>query len=486
MAVNTDYGPALSALLRGTSDRKPGANAWFALEAARGAAAFRDLFVVDSAAAFMVASTLPAYASQIANPLQVLNTTDPLVPANLIPLQTQQGFTCWYWVKAQITGTDGGAAVVLIQQFWTGSGVTAAQSAATSSVWAVYGGMVLGSETGSGSWITLPTVFLDNAAVILNSTGLTINKPGVLTGSVSVSAGQDAKFSVSLTYVAAAASIVLNAGTSARGPTFEQAGGNVAASGPFQSGYWSIVDGRASCNLQAPGNGATVSGTSWVWLDNQQFGLQRLPGALQAAQALTLRAPVPTNSLRWLWLNVQTNATQFNVFVGGSGKILKQFAAGKPVAVTTGHVWVTGQAGARHDVPATVQLRATYAGAVFVPREVAVTIDGATWVLQSTCAPSSVPSMWQTLPNYNPLAAYESPCDVFSITKTTLGSGVIEWQVPQANAAAAAKAIGVPAYTQAFGVSTVGILTVTAACALAAMVAVGIVWGVWRKRHYGS
>jgi hypothetical protein len=58
--------------------------------------------------------------------------------------------------------------------------------------------------------------------------------------------------------------------------------------------------------------------------------------------------------------------------------------------------------------------------------------------------------------------------------------------VPQANAAAAAKAIGVPAYTQAFGVSTVGILTVTAACALAAMVAVGIVWGVWRKRYHGS
>jgi hypothetical protein len=491
-AINTtfDFGPALVASFAGVASGAPGANVWAASAACNGATALAHRAAAGPILgpdAVTIADSVPAYILETSTPLVVVRSSNPNPPQSLVPLQTATGFSAWYWVSTQFEDAGGAPVgiVLLLMQVLVGPGKAAkcrgCAPVGPVSVWMLYGGASL-----NGVWHTFPTTYLDDSQVTATPTGVVVTSPGAV-ASFSVVVGDGAGGSVGggvpapgfaggsfdVSVVLADGTALHLAGSTARGPTYEQAGANVATSGPFQTAYWSIVDGVPStvATLSLPGKAPVVAvgPNRWLWLDNQQFGLQRVGGAAQFASALMGSS---LTAFSWLWTIVQTPDVQLNAFLA-AGKPLQRFLAGQSVAAVECSMWETGKP-ARHGLKATITLGATYPG-TSIPSAIAIEVEGRTWVLQSLVAnPPNMRSDTST--------TFESPSRVqLDGVPVPNGVGVIEWQHGATTLEAVKATTGLPAsYGKAYDPSVTAALLIVAVGLAVVVIGVGAALGVAR------
>jgi hypothetical protein len=344
-------------------------------------------------------------------PLAVTTTGAGPASNNLAPLPTQ-GIKSWYWNLTQFTngdGKDSGVLLVLQQQSIVpnGEGIT---------VWSLYAGAV---DPDTKAWVSPETVYMDNDQVTIVPNGAIFSSPDAVGSIIASSTG----FDISVTMIKAGFSFQVSS-TSARGPTYEQSGGNVKKLGVFQNGYWSIVDGVitkppakvVSLQLTSTGKQYTYNG-GYSWLDYQQFGLLQLPPLERLFASVTKSSAIETV---WLFLVIQTPDIQIDAYLIDPSA-LSQFSAGKSGKKwNVGNVWQTGKP-AKYDVPCNVQLVATYPGTT-IPSAIKVTMDGyGVYVLTSYS--KGVPYL-QTASG----SGYESPSYVtINGAAAPAARGVIEW-----------------------------------------------------------
>jgi hypothetical protein len=364
-------------------------------------------------AVFIAGTLMPTGFTFSFPPLAVTNTSTGPPPNNLAPIPTQ-GIKSWYWNLTQFTdgsGKDSGVLVVLQQQSIVpgGDGIT---------VWSLYAGAV---DPDTKAWVSPETVYMDNSQVTIVQNGATFSSPGAV-GSIIASA---TGFDISLLMVKSGFRFAVSS-TSARGPTYEQSGGNVKKMGIFQNGYWSIVDGVITNSASAVSLQLTPTGTPYTytlgysWLDYQQFGLLPLPGLDKLFAAATKSGAIETV---WLFLVIQSSDVQLDAYVVDPGALSK-FKTGQPGKKwNVANVWKTGEP-AKYNVPCSVQLVATYPG-TNIPSAIKVTVEGyGVYVLTSYS--KEVPYL-KTASG----SGYESPSYVtINGVAAPAARGVIEW-VPE-------------------------------------------------------
>jgi hypothetical protein len=219
--------------------------------------------------------------------------------------QPAQGITSWYWVLLQGTpsalpapaNSDLGLLIVLKQ-----TSMTAAES-----VWSLDIG-----AAHAGTWTSQSTVYMTPSAVTVSSSGVAFNSASA-SGFINVS---PTTISINIAMLDSGLIIQATAST-ARGPTYEQAGGNIKNVGSVQNGYWSIVDGALSSLVYIPQGGPAMKfqlGTAW--LDYQQIGLSPL-GGLQTIVLAALGGVQNVNrptGPEWLFIVVQAPDIQISAY----------------------------------------------------------------------------------------------------------------------------------------------------------------------------
>lgn len=448
-----DYLPALVAATRHAADT---ANTFQRAAATAAANAVASLTgPVGARQAYWIVAAQPPVFQWSLPPLQVTvpqtgpDTPGPTAPRALLAaqsqapgvpplgIQAQQGTRSWYWVLVQpdvsvVSGTSGVSQqpcglVLLVQVTIT----------PTVSVWALYG-----CGQGTGDWVTAPPVYLSADQVTAGwnpgvGSWVTWASPQAA-GSIAI-ADDGMGFTVDARWAVAPLSVSAVA-TSALGPVFEQGTGNLETVGPFQNGYWSIVDGALSAG-EVSGAGATA-GTAW--LDYEQFGWNiGRSGALQWLAALT---PAPTGSLTpdWMFCTLQEGgpsglcASFVFPIVGTSAQNALQ--SGELTHGTALGVWwpCAGPGATRYNLPATAAVTQEFSSSLRVPTQVTLTIPGiGSWQLTGY-ARGDTPAL--LVPGLSG-KGYETPC---TITGLPQGRGVIEWNISAMDRATAAQYAGLP------------------------------------------
>lgn len=329
-------------------------------------------------------------------------------PQDLAP-KINQGMQSWYWNLTNFNASSG--VLFVIKQ-------TTINAATGLSIWSVDAGAV---DPETNKWVSPDTVYLDSNLVQVTSNGVKILPNPNIAGSVSVTPGG---FSINIQFLNKNAGFSFSVtSTSARGPTYEQSGGNVKRIGPLQNGYWSIVDGNITIgSLQLSTNGkvytyGTNSGMSW--LDYQQFGVKGITYIDQFLATAIKTKPAP---MKWMFLVVQTPTYQLDAYILNPGSLSK-LNEGKAVkGRKTTNLW-QGVAPALYDLDCIVQVLEVYPGSVdAVPSKVSLQVMeplNKTFILTSIT--TTVPSLITAGGS-----GYESPSTV-TVDGTQVGTGVIEW-----------------------------------------------------------
>ena len=337
-------------------------------------------------------------------------------PADMLMPQPAQGITSWYWVLLQGTpsaspapvNSDLGLLIVLKQ-----TSMTAAES-----VWSLDIG-----AAHAGTWTSQSTVYMAPSAVTVSSSGVAFNSESA-SGSINVS---PTTISINITMPDGGLIIKATAST-ARGPTYEQAGGNIKNVGSVQNGYWSIVDGALSSLLYTQGGSTMNFQLGTAWLDYQQIGLSPL-GGLQtivlAALGGVQNVQKPTGP-EWLFIVVQAPDIQISAYAL-AGPELNAVKAGKAVAFPVANVWYTGEP-AQYGISVILRVLATYDGTT-VPAIVQLYLPEITMsiVLTTTLSRSNPPPLLTSAAG----SGYESPATItFGENIIHNAHGVIEWVTP--------------------------------------------------------
>ena len=424
-ADSTDCGPAL---LRAVSTANARASIWDSASKkimVDTVAARVNAGAVSPLQAVLATALMPSCFQTSFPPLKVWNGS-PGPSWSMLAPQPAQGIMSWYWILLQGVpavpskadeATGGlGLLIVLKQTSLT----------PTESVWS----LDIGAAS-AGKWDSPETVYMSPSQVTLLADGVAFNSPGA-SGSIRV---QTAAISVDITMGATGAVIKKATATSRRGPTYEQAGGNIKNAGIVQNGYWSIVDGTLS-NLSytpAASEPEITFTTGTAWLDYQQIGIAPLKGLqpiMLAAVGGVRNVRTPTGPA-WLFVVIQTPTLQLSAYIL-AGSELDVFKTGEKTSVlSVANVWVPGQP-AEYNVPAMFQLLGTYAS-TNVPSTVQLVLlasgtqSGATFELHSTVLPSGAPPFLKSASG----SCYESP-SLVSRNGILLDDSraVIEWVEP--------------------------------------------------------
>ncbi len=369
---------------------------------------------IDAETAFGLMGLLPIAVASSFPPITVTTSGSGPAPTGLAP-NVGQGFQSWYWNATQFANPDT-AVVLVLKQVQVNPSMDA-------SAWALYGGA---THPVTREWINIPSTYLDSDQVRIDAAGATIVGRSDVQATFAAAPNG---FSISCSTPQLQFSVTA---TSARGPTYEQAGGNVLASGPFQNGYWSIVDGSVTAgSVTVQGTPPFTFSTGWSWLDYEQFAVKPLPGVLSFFSSV--KPAPPQFTMNWMWLMVQSPGMQLDMFIVGTA-VLEKLHRGGTVQVTNVSVWVPGRP-AQHNQRAAVKIDAVYPG-TNIPRGVTITVDGTATFALASYSRGGLPSVQR----YVGGTAYESPCLVQS---QPAARGMIEWVVP-ADARDAAKTLGLP------------------------------------------
>lgn len=326
-------------------------------------------------------------------------------PLDLAP-KINQGMQSWYWNLTNFNASSG--VLFVIKQ-------TTINAATGLSIWSVDAGAV---DPATNKWVSPDTVYLDSNLVTVTSNGVKILPNPQIAGAVSVS---PQGFSINIQYTTGFSFAVTS--TSARGPTYEQSGGNVKRIGPLQNGYWSIVDGNittGSLQLTKGGKVYTYGASSGMsWLDYQQFGIKGITYIDQFLATAIKTKPAP---MKWMFLVVQTPKFQLDAYILNPGSLSK-LNAGKAVkGRKTVNLW-QGTAPAQYDLDCIVQVLEVYPGSAdAVPSKVSLQVLAPlnmTFILTSIT--TTVPSLITAGGS-----GYESPSTV-TVSGSQVGTGVIEW-----------------------------------------------------------
>jgi hypothetical protein len=338
-------------------------------------------------------------------------------PTNLAPNPTE-GVLSWYWNMTQLQDAANPSNNTAILTVLTQKSISPVPAV---SVWTFYVGYIVPNS--GGQWYFVDPVYLSDSEVTIVTNGATFAQTNVVQGSFLVT---PTSFAISVTYNSGLA-FTINA-SSARGPTYEQSGGNVSNIGNIQNGYWSIVDGLINASnpvsLQtAAGAKAQQYVTGVSWLDYQQAGLKPLSGLENMLLATMYTKP---SQNVWLFLTVQTPTIQIDAYVMGKDA-LNDFSNKKIVTQHTANLWVVGQP-AQYKVECNIRLSATYPN-TNVPSAILLWINNP----QSNINPQysfTLTSYASTLPYLHAAGGdgYESPSRVNVMGVDDPQSyGVIEW-----------------------------------------------------------
>jgi hypothetical protein len=348
-------------------------------------------------------------------------------PTNLAPNPTE-GILSWYWNMTQLRDAinptnDTAILTVLTQKSISTSPAT--------SVWTFYVGYIVPNS--GGIWYFVDPLYLSDDEVTIKADGATFNCANV-SGSFVV---KPASFVIDVNY---ASGLKFNIkASSARGPTYEQSGGNVSNIGNIQNGYWSIVDGLIDVfndvTLQTESGVTPLKYTTGVsWLDYQQAGLKPFSGFENMLLATMYTKP---SENVWLFVTVQTPTYQIDAYIMGKAA-LNDFSNGKIVTQNTANVWVVGQP-AQYKVRCNIRLVDTYHG-TNVPSSIYLWINdpnsntGPQYEVQLTSYATTLPYLHAAGGD-----GFESPSTVSILTSVPpllndpQSYGVIEWLPAPAN-----------------------------------------------------
>ena len=349
--------------------------------------------------AVFIANAFPPYVNAATPPLSEYAGG---APVSFAP-NVKQGIASWYWNNTVLP--TGNLVTALYQyQIDGGAGVSA---------WMFTGGYCLG-----GTWTPFKPVFIANTDVTVTANGVVIQV-------------RNFSFALAITSSNFTLTVISNdnqveftlTASSARGPTFEQANGNLSRTGLAQNAYWSVVDGVAEGSLRTD-SGPLVFANAWSWLDYQQIGTEKP----SQAQQFLLAEHGAVTSQPWMWVIVQRETVQVALFFSGRKK-LQELADGKEVTAGTTNVWTVGQRPQLNVSAGTacvVEFNTPHGGLEKVPSKLSVTVGGQTYML--TCALTNIPEVFMPVTH-----TYDAICKVDvahgESTKDTLPpSGLVQWR----------------------------------------------------------